>query len=61
MYPSKTTVINIFHGPGMLTLVLDRQKEPLTMIFIPSADMGHNLMWYRPTRKTQTIRSRPCN
>ena len=58
MYSSKTMVISIFHGPGMLTLVLHRQKEPY-MIFIPSLDMRHNLMWYMPTRKIQNIRSRP--
>ena len=59
MNPSKTMVISIFHGPGMLTLVLHRQKEPY--IFIPSIDMRHNLMWYRPTRKIQKVRPRPCN
>ena len=60
MYPSKTMVISIFHGAGMLTLVLHRQKEPY-MIFIPSVDMRHNLMWYRPTRKIQKLRYSPCN
>ena len=60
MYPSKTMVISIFHGPGMLTLVLHWQKEPYCyMIFIHSVDMRHNLMWYMPTRKIQNIRSRP--
>ena len=60
MYSSKAMVISIFHGTGMLTLVLHRQKEPY-MLSIPSVDMRHNLMWYRPTRKIQKIRSRPFN
>ena len=45
-------MVSIFHGPGMLTLVLHRQKESY-MILIPSVDMRHNLMWSKPTRKIQ--------
>ena len=50
----------VLHGPGMFALILHRQKESY-MIFIPSADMRHNLMWCRPTKNSKKSRSRHCN
>ena len=61
MYSTRTMVISILHGSGMLALILQRQKESY-MIFIPSVYMRHNLIWsIGPQGKYKNSRSRPRN
>ena len=56
MYPQRQWSYAFFMALECSPWFYIGRKEP-HMIFIPSVDMRHNLMWYMPTRKIQNIRS----